>query len=120
MSRPRGVCIKKWPTYRGLSDAFWISWKRRIPVAIIAAGVAGFFMLGFTSPVPFEKRRQHGGELMSFVAARPIFSFPPFITTDAPASCFTLRVTGSPLCLGTAAALADATTGATMLALQEL
>jgi uncharacterized membrane protein YdjX (TVP38/TMEM64 family) len=101
-----------------------VSWKRVILVAIIVVGAVAFSALGLSSYVTFDQLRQHRGELMAFVNARPMLSVLLFITIYALATSFSLpegavlTVTGGFLFgiwLGTAAVVIGATIGATAL-----
>ena len=106
------------------ATASGFSWKRLIPLAIIVAGIAAFFVLGLADYLTLERLRQHRGQLTGFVAANPRLSVILFITIYALATSFALpggallTVTGGFLFgiwLGTAAVIVGATIGATAL-----
>jgi uncharacterized membrane protein YdjX (TVP38/TMEM64 family) len=101
-----------------------LSWRRLIPVAIIVAGIAAFFLLGLDDYATLEQLRQHRGQLLAFVEANPRLSVLLFITLYALAASFALpggallTLTGGFLFgiwLGTAAVVVGATIGATTL-----
>jgi uncharacterized membrane protein YdjX (TVP38/TMEM64 family) len=101
-----------------------LSWRRLIPVAIIVAGIAAFFLLGLDDYATLEQLRQHRGQLLAFVEANPRLSVLLFITLYALAASFALpggallTLTGGFLFgiwLGTAAVVVGATIGATAL-----
>jgi uncharacterized membrane protein YdjX (TVP38/TMEM64 family) len=101
-----------------------LSRNRLILVAIIVVGIVAFAALGLNRFVTFDQLRQHRGELMAFVNARPMLSVLLFITIYALATSFSLpegavlTVTGGFLFgiwLGTAAVVIGATIGATAL-----
>jgi uncharacterized membrane protein YdjX (TVP38/TMEM64 family) len=106
------------------ATASGFSWKRLIPLAIIVAGIAAFFLLGLDDYVTLDHLRQHRGQLLSFVARNPRLSVVLFITIYALATSFALpggallTVTGGFLFgiwLGMAAVVIGATIGATAL-----
>jgi uncharacterized membrane protein YdjX (TVP38/TMEM64 family) len=112
------------PPTTGKATASGFSWKRLIPLAIIVAGIAAFFLLGLNEYATLEHLRQHRGQLMGFVAANPRLSVVLFITIYALATSFALpggallTVTGGFLFgiwLGAAAVVVGATIGATTL-----
>ena len=97
---------------------------RLLPLAIIGAGVAAFFLFGLHKYLSFEQLRLHRGELMGFVAGMPVKAVVLFALLYAAATALSLpggvvlTLTGGFLfgiVEGTAAVVVGATTGATAL-----
>jgi uncharacterized membrane protein YdjX (TVP38/TMEM64 family) len=112
------------PPTTGKATASGFSWKRLIPLIIIVAGIAAFFVLGLDDYLTLERLRQHRGQLTGFVAANPRLSVILFIAIYVLATSFALpggallTVTGGFLFgiwLGAAAVVVGATIGATTL-----
>ena len=99
-----------------------LSWKKLVPLAFIATGMAVFFGFGLHKYLTFEQLRQHRGELMSFVAGMPVKAVLLFVVAYAAATALSvpggviLTLTGGFLFgiwEGTAAVVVGATIGAT-------
>ncbi len=99
-----------------------LSWKKLVPLAFIATGMAVFFGFGLHKYLTFEQLRQHRGELMSFVAGMPVKAVLLFVVAYATATALSvpggviLTLTGGFLFgiwEGTAAVVVGATIGAT-------
>jgi len=109
---------------QAIARARGFSWKRLLPVAVLAAGIVAFFAFGLNKYVTFEALRQHRGELMAFVAGMPVKAVLIFVAVYALATAFSipggaiLTLTGGFLFgiwLGTAAVVVGATLGAVAL-----
>jgi uncharacterized membrane protein YdjX (TVP38/TMEM64 family) len=98
--------------------------KKLIPLALIAAGIAAFFALGLNKYLTFDQLRQHRGELTAFVAAMPVIAVALFIIVYA--GVVALSVPGAAIMTltggflfgiweGTGAVVVGATIGATAL-----
>jgi uncharacterized membrane protein YdjX (TVP38/TMEM64 family) len=101
-----------------------LPWKRLLPLAVLAVGLAAFFAFGLDKYLSFEQLRHHRGELMAFVMVRPVTAVIVFVALYATAVAFSLpgaavlTLTGGFLFgiwLGTAAVVVGATIGATVV-----
>jgi uncharacterized membrane protein YdjX (TVP38/TMEM64 family) len=114
--RSRSVLERKAPSGFAL--------KRLVPLAVLAAGIAAFFVFGLDKYLTFEQLRQNREVLTSFVSANPLTSIVIFVLIYTAAVALSvpgaaiLTLTGGFLFgiwEGTAAVVIGATAGATAL-----
>lgn len=100
------------------------SWKRFVPLAVLAAGIGTVFVLRLDQYLSFEQLRLHRSELTTYVATMPVQATLLFILAYAAATALSvpgaivLTLTGGFLFgiwHGTASVVVGATLGATVL-----
>jgi uncharacterized membrane protein YdjX (TVP38/TMEM64 family) len=67
-------------------------WLKLWPLALLAAGLAAFFLAGGSDWLSFDQLRTHRTELLAFVAARPLAAFALFVALYAVCVAFSLPV----------------------------